>query len=417
MTGKNDRIGGMRIPSLSAVLSRKSRRMAPRIAAFLLCVLLVMDLCSCWSQRELNTLAIVLGTGLDVGDQPDTLKLTAQVVKASEIRSGSASQGSGSGEQAYVNISYTDKSVLSAVRGITHMQNRRLYFSHNEVIIFSSDLAKLDMAEGLDAFTRDYEARMNVHVLIAKGRASEILNEDVGLEKMPALHIAGMMENQQSNSETAIVTLRDFVVATLSGSTAPVAPMVELYESEDEEKKYVKLEGTAVFKGGKMIGELDKEQTRGLLWVTNKAKSGVMTVDTQWGQVVLEFFHSRSSLKPVRGTDGSVRMELTVSEDGTIESNETAEDMSTSENIEMLKERMRATIRSDIENALEQARALSADIFGFGEAIRREYPEEWEKMKEDWDAVFPEIELDIQVNVKLRSTGGLTKPMVPGGGE
>lgn len=401
--------------SLFASFSRKCWGKARRAVALLLCVLLVLCLGSCWSQRELNTLAIVLGTGLDVGDQPDTLKLTAQVVKAAEIGSGSHAQEGGAGAKAYVNISYTDKSVLSAVRGITHMQNRRLYFSHNEVLIFSSDLAKLDIAEGLDAFTRDYEARMNVHILISRGRASEILEEEVDLEKMPALHISGMMDNQQSNSETVVVTLRDFVVATLSDSTAPVAPMIELFESEG--KKHVKLEGTAVFKQGKMVGEFGRTQTRGLVWVTDKAKSGAMTVDTQWGQVVLEILHSKSTLEPVKDKDGTIRMKLTINEDGAIQSNETAEDMSRLENIEILKEHMKEAICSDIESALEQARTLSADVFGFGEAIRREYPDEWETMKENWDTVFPEIGLDIQMNVELRSTGGLKKPVVPGGGK
>ncbi|HWS29227.1 MAG TPA: Ger(x)C family spore germination protein [Clostridia bacterium] len=388
------------------------RRKACRAAALFICISLCLLLCSCWSQRELNTLAIVVGSALDVGDQPDTVKLTAQVVKPSEIGSGSSS-GGGSGEKAYVNISYTDKSVLSAVREITRMQNRRLYFAHSDIIIFSSDLAKQDIAEGLDAFTRDYEGRLNVYLLIARGEASEILNEDVTLEKAPAFHIAGMMEGQKANSETVVVTLRDFVIATLSESTAPVAPMVGLYEAEG--KKYAKLEGTAVFKQGKMIGELDTAQTRGLLWVTGKAKSGAMTVDTPWGQVILETYNSAASLKSVQTADGSIRMQLTVNVDGALESNETTENMSRLENIEMLKQKMREQILSDIESALTKARGFSADIFGFGDAIRRDHPKEWGKIEGNWEEIFPEIGLDIEVNVVLRSTGGLSRPIVPGG--
>ena len=388
---------------------------ARRITMFLLFMLMILCLTACWSQRELYKLAIVVGTALDVGDQPDTVKLTAQVVKASEMGVGSSFRGGGSGGKAYVNISRTDKSVLSLIREITHMQNRRMYFSHNKVIIFSSDLAKLDMAEGLDVFARDYEARLNVYILISRDEASEILEQEVELEKVPALNIFGMMENQNLNSETAIVTLRDFMIATLSGSTAPVAPIIELQESEG--KSEVTLEGTAVFKQEKMIGKLDEAQTRGMLWVTNKARSGELIVDTQWGQVTLEFFHAKSRLKPVKTEDGTIRMKLTINEDGIIESNETTEDMSRIENVKMLKELMKLAIQSDIEDALEQARTLRADVFGFGEAIRRDYPEEWETMKEDWDHVFPKIELDIQVDVELRSTGGLTRPVVPGGAQ
>lgn len=394
------------------IFSFKLRKKMLRITAFILCLINVLCLCSCWSQRELETLAIVLGTALDVGDLPDTLKLTAQVVKASEIGSNSSTGGK-TGEKAYVNISNTDESVLSAVRGLTHQQNRALYFPHNEVLIFSSDLAKLDIAEGLDAFTRDYEARLNVNILISRGQASEILKEDVDLEKMPALHIASMMNNQQSNSETVVITLRDFIIATLDQSTAPVVPMIELHEADG--KKHVILKDTAVFKHNRMIGELDKVQTRGLLWVTNKFKSGVITVNTQWGQVVLEILHASSKLKPIKGKDGKIHMELKIYTDGSVQSNETTEDMSNIKNVEMLKAKMSESIIKDIRYSLMQARTLSSDVFGFGEAIRRHYPKEWEKMKDNWDANFPSIELDTHINVKLRSTSGLIKPVVSGG--
>jgi spore germination protein KC len=108
-------------------------------------------------------------------------------------------------------------------------------------------------------------------------------------------------------------------------------------------------------------------------------------------------------------------MELTINEDGAIQSNETTQDISRLENIETLKELMKEVIRSDVENALRQARTLSADVFGFGETIHREYPEDWKTMKEDWDTVFPQIELGIRVNVELRSTGGLSRPVILGG--
>ncbi len=407
--------GGSVLRALSVSFSQKCRKGARRAGVFLLCILLILCLCSCWSQRELNTLAIVLGTTLDVGDQPDTLTLTAQVVKASELGSGTTTKGNSSGGKAYVNVSYTDNSVLAAVRELTRMQNRRLYFAHNEVLIFSSELAKKDIAEGLDVFMRDYETRMNINLLISKDKASEILDENVELEKIPAIHISRLMGNQKSNSETVVVTLRDFAIATLSGSSAPVAPMVELYESDG--KKYAKLEGTAVFKKGKMIGELNKEQTRGILWVTNKAQSGEKTVDTPWGQVTLEVLHSSSDLKPVKGEDGTIRMKLTIDVEGAIQGNETTENMSIPENVAMLKGKMKNAVRSDVEGALVQARTLSADVFGFGEAIHRKYPEEWEKMKGNWDQEFPKIGMDVQINAELSSEGGLVKPVTPGGAQ
>ena len=399
---------------LWAALFKKVRMEWRRVLLLFLLMLLVMNISGCWSRRELNTLAIVLGTALDAGPAPDTLTLTAQVVKAGELKSGSSSSpGSSTPAKAYADIQGTDKSVLSLLRGLTHKLSRRLYFSHNQVLIFSSELAQKDIAEGLDGFMRDYETRLNVYILISKGRAADILEEDSEIEKLPAVHIANTMKNQSANSETVVVTLRDFAIAMLSGSTAPVAPMIDLFDVNGRKK--IIIEGTAVFKQGKMIGELNKDQTRGLMWATNKAQSGVTTVDTQWGQVILEITNVQSGMKPVKTQEGSIRMSLDINIDGFIESNETEEDMSKLENVQMLKGKMTDFIHADVQNALDQARSLRADVLGFGDKIRSSYPELWEKMKDNWEEVFPTIEVDVTVEAELRSTGGLTKPLVPGG--
>lgn len=385
-----------------------------RAGMIVTCLALLMSLCSCWNRRELSTLSIVLGTALDLGDQPDTLKLTAQVVKAGEIRTGMSGSDSGlSRERAYLNIQETDRSMLAVLRKMTRLTNRKLYFPHNKVLIFSRELAEQDLSEGLDAFLRDNETRMNVYILVSQGDAYEVLNEELELEKIPAVHLSEMVANQRFNSEIEQVTLRDFAIATLSTSKSPVAPLVEMYEANG--KKKAKIEGTAVFKGGKMIGELDKSQTRGLLWATNKAGGSVITVDTQWGEVVIEIVQSGSSLKPVKTKDGTIRMKLEINEDGYIQDNETHEKMSNPGNMNFLQQQGRQVIVSEVEDALEQARSLSADVFGFGEEIRRNFPDDWEKLEGNWDEAFSEIELDIDVELTLHSTGALVRPIVPGG--
>ncbi|MEA5039461.1 MAG: Ger(x)C family spore germination protein [Clostridiaceae bacterium] len=401
----------------TAGLFRRTRVAVRRAVLLALCVVVFLNLSGCWSRRELNTLAIVLGTGFDLGEEPDTVTITAQVVKPEEIKSGGSSgPGGGTSGKVYTNIQNTDKSPLSAIRGAVHAVKRRLYFPHNQVLIFGSELAKKDISEGLDTFMRDNETRMNVYIVIAKGRAEDILSEEPQIEKIPAVHIAGLLENQKAVSETVVVTLRDFSIAMLSGSMCPVAPMVELYETNEGQMK-ARLDSTAVFKNGQMIGELDKAQTRGLLYITGKTQSGAITVDTKWGQVTLELVHSQSELKAVKLSDGTIQMQLKINEDGYIESNETQKEMQKDSDIEMLKELEQEAIRTDVQQALYTARALQADVFGFGEIIRREYPDDWETMKGTWDIEFSKIKLNVKIEIELRSTGALTAPVTSGGAE
>ena len=408
---------GETLKFIKDTIKPKYHRASKAVRGFIsivLCTSLILSLSSCWSRRELNTLAIVLATALDVGDKPDTVKVTAQIVKPGGIKAGTSPAGGGA-EKAYANIAYTDKSILSALGGFAHITNRRMYFSHNEVLIFSSELAKRGISEGMDTFTRNFETRMNVFVLVSKDKAADLLDEEIELEPMPANHLEELLQNQELSSETAIVTIRDFNIATLSKTMAPVAPMIEMYEFK--EKKKARLAGTAVFKEGRMVGQLSVAQTRGLLWVTDKAKRHTITVDTELGKIDLIITGANGSIKPLKNEDGSIGIKLKISAKGCLEGNETEEDMSKLENIKVLSELAEEAIRADIESALKQAQALSADVFGFGEAIRRDYPKAYEKIKDNWEVEFVKLKPELEVEVLLDCTGGIGKPVTPGGGE
>ncbi|WP_099204313.1 Ger(x)C family spore germination protein [Scatolibacter rhodanostii] len=381
---------------------------------FLLSFSLVLCLSSCWSQRDISSLSIVIGTALDATDNPEELSLTAQVVKPTEIGSNSGGESSSGGGQAYVNITQSANSMLPSVRAMTHSQSRKLYFAHNEILIFSDELAKTNILDPMDPFTRDYETRMDVQMMISRGKAAEILDQNNELEKLPALYISGMIKNQKYNSETVIVTLRDFLIATLSESAAPIAPIIEIFE-EDDGNKLLRLDGTAVFQDGKMIGELDQKETKGLLFVLNQSSAGVNTLETPAGQVVLETLSTKTKLVPVLAEDGNIRMKVQIKENVILQSNETREDMTTLENIKMLEELLAETTRASIDAAVKKAHLLSADIFKFGEAIYIKYPKIWKEMKDQWDVKFSEVGVDVEIDTHVHASGGLTKPILPGG--
>ena len=56
---------------------------------------------------------------------------------------------------------------------------------------------------------------------------------------------------------------------------------------------------------------------------------------------------------------------------------------------------------------------MDADIFGFGESIQKKYPKEWANMENNWDEIFPQTEIEIHVDAKLRLMGRVAVPAVP----
>jgi len=94
----------------------------------------------------------------------------------------------------------TGCNVFEAFRDVVLKFDRRLFVSHNKVVIIGEDLAKNGVAEHIDELFRDREQRETAHVLIAKGaKAYEVMGISSGLESIPANYISNLIKNIKEN--------------------------------------------------------------------------------------------------------------------------------------------------------------------------------------------------------------------------
>lgn len=379
----------------------------------IVCVALIMSLCGCWNARELDQLGIVMGVGLDVpAGAPDQVEFTAQIVKPGEIGTTKNGGGGGSGEKAYWNITTVSETVFSAVRELTAQSSRKLFFPHTDALIIGRSAAETGIGKYLDFFQRDHEVRSKIPIVVSETTAKDILDVKPELEKIPAANIQELIDQcYHATSQIPPVNLTEFVDRYMSATTAAVAPMVKIVQDGDE--KTVEVSGTAVFKLDKMVGTLDKTEGRGLLWVLGKVKSGVIVVqDSQGGAVSAEIIRAKVEVEPIL-ENGKLRITVKVVEEGNIgEADGTANVAELSE-VAYLEDRIAEAIRSEISAALLRARALDADIFGFGDAVKQKYPKQWKEMEDNWDELFETLEVELEVEANLRLTGKISKPSVP----
>lgn len=375
----------------------------------IICILVILSISGCWNRRELDHLSIIMGVGVDKAVEQDNIAATFQIVKPSEIKSMSKEAG-GSGSKAYFNLKSNGTNLLSATRQATHEASRKLYWQHNQVVIFGMELAKAGLQKQLDLLFRDHESRLDVLVLVSKGTANEVLEITPAQGKIPAINIAQVIKGQGATSETPAIKLDQFLARLSSKTTAPIAPLVEVV-SEDG-KKATLIAGTAVFKQDKLVGQLDKTQTRGLLWVIDEVQSGVIEVgcDDSNDKVALEIVHANGKVVPeIR--DGKIKIKVKIQETGNIGAQQCADNLIKVPTFESLKKKQAFVIESEIRAALDRARQMNTDIFGFGDAIHQHYPREWDDLKERWDEVFPVLDVEIMVETSIRGSGQATKPV------
>jgi spore germination protein KC len=370
----------------------------------------MVNTAGCWNHRELDSLGIVLGMGIDQAKEKDKVLLTAQVVKPAEI--GSPGKGGGTGKEPYLNITNTGDTVFEAVRRFTQMANRRMYLAHNEVIILGNELAREGVRDSLDIFFRDPEPRLTTWILVAKEKAGGVLETVAELEKIPALNLAQLLDEAVATSEIPAVNLNDFCRRLMSKTTAPVASLVEV--SEGEKKKIARLVGAAVFKEDKLAGYLTLTESRGLLWVLNEIKSGIIVVKNPKGkgEVSLEILRAKSKVK-VEMKDGTPLFTVEVKEEGNLGEQICTDNLVTQSAWATLEQNQAGVIRQEIKAALQKAQDLNTDIFGFGEAIYRKHPALWKELEPRWDEIFPRLEVYIVVETELRRSGMITRPVTP----
>jgi len=382
----------------------------------ILCLFVLFTLSGCLGGREINDLEIVIGMGVDKDAGTGNILLTAQVVKEDKVgRSGNG--GGGESSKAFWNVSSTGNSVFEAVRQLTHKTGNRLFVSHNQVVVFGKDIAKEGLQNYIDFFLRAHEMRPAALILIAEDRASDILDAKPETEKLPAINIAKLDKNYGFTSHFYKVNMKEFASCLMSATKSPIAPLVSVIRDKDGEDIFVS--DMAVFKKGKMVGKLNHDEVRGLLWVLGEVKSGVISVPLpdEQGKAVLEIIKAKSKVTP-EIKDGRIVIHVKIKEESSLSEQTVTENPATDSAFEMIQNASAEIIRQEIMAAFDKSRELKADIFGFGEMLHKKYKNEWKILKDNWDDIYQNIDLRIDVETKIIKTDLLKKPAWPGeGGE
>ncbi len=389
-----------------------------RKIALLSCLLVfsTMSMTGCWNARELKSLQIVAGMGIDMGEEPGNIRLTAQIINTNNMGSNSSSDsgnggGGNEGAKPYWNLTSEEAHIFLAAREMTHKLDQKLFVAHNQVIVFSEEVAAEGLGEYIDFFLRAHEMRPNSLVLISKPEAFDVLDNMPETGLLPATSLAKLDKSYGNTSHWLKVNLKDFTTALRSKTISPTLPLVDII-LENGEKNF-EIDGLAVLKKDKMVGTLDKEETRGLLWVTGMVKSGVITVPSPDGkeEVILEITKTSTKTNPEL-KDGKIIINIDIKEESSLTEQTSQEDMSKAPLAEVLQKEQEDIIRSEIIKSFKKSKELKTDIFGFGEMIHKKYKNEWKELELNWDEIYPSIQLNISIKSKLGGTGLISEPVI-----
>lgn len=400
--------------------------MSKKIVCLLLIVVLITPLGGCWSRRELSDLAIVLAAGVDSTPDGKTL-LTVQIARPSAFGGGVGGQAAGAGPQQnnmWV-ISQTGDTVYDAQRRLETKVSRELYWGHTVLVVLGEQMARQGIRKAFNFFTRSSDARETLWILVVRGEAKDVLNSHSQLETSSAQSVGSMLRAAVG----VPVMLKDLSMMLASKGINPVLPRIELTasgtpqgpgmkenipEAEAEPDRgtqkhaEVTITGAGVFNDERLVGWLDLMETSALLWLTDRMKVSEITSPTP-GEPDRYFsvcvYKCRTEVEPFYdGQDFWFDVKITM--DAALWEDQSQEKL-TEPHIfagmeESLTRRLEQITRAVLEKAQQDYRV---DIFGFGEAWHRKYPEKWPAVEKRWNEIFADSDVRVSVEAHIRSTG------------
>ncbi|MFF5996169.1 Ger(x)C family spore germination protein [Lysinibacillus sp. KU-BSD001] len=391
-----------------------------KLITMILLAAVVLLLSGCWSKRELSELAIVVALGIDKTD--DEYAVSIQVVDPSEI---SASQSS-SGRAPVVTYHATGETLFKAIRKVTTLSPRKAYFAHLQMLVVGEDLAREGLRYTIDFLGRGNEIRNDFNIIVAhKTTAKNVLNVLTPIEKIPANKMLNSIRvSQREWGSTLQVDVdglinklndggQNYVLSAVEVNGDPQLGIEQTNVQRISPSTILEFIGLAVFKQDKLIGLLSEEESRSYNFLNNEIKGTLEIISCpEQGQLTTEITNSKTKTKgKIKNGIPQIFVQIDVIQ--SVAEVNCDINLTDEQTLHMIDKETENVIKNHIEQLLDTIqKEYEADILGYGDVIHRENAKEWKKMKDDWPTLFPELQVNVEVNVNTQGLATLQNAKV-----
>ncbi len=386
----------------------------------ILCILIVLLSAGCWNKKEPKDLAII-NSIIYNKTQDGQYEVTVEFLDltGSGKKSGTGGGGGESAGKNFTTETATGTSFREALAHVSSTIEKSIYGGHNHVRFFTESAAKDHMAATVDYLLRDHLTDETPMMVVIKGENPEKIYEaSMGLSDSVGVFIDSMQVTQQKTSSRSVfVTTLDFAKDFFNDGKQPVAGVVQIVSSKSEKqeseasskdsenKDRLLYEGLAAFKDDTLVGFFDGSETYAYNFITDKIGVAIVTVPFENSPVVCEVTDASSDITTkidcdTAAVDVKIKAKIRVIACGA-DVNPSDPDI-----MEKIETGFNNDLLPHIASAVEKAqKEFGSDIFGFGMSVHAQHPEDWKRIKEKWDQIFPTATVTISVESEVYQTG------------
>ncbi|MFC7370238.1 Ger(x)C family spore germination protein [Fictibacillus iocasae] len=381
-------------------------------------LLVVFSLTGCSDYKELTNLGIAIGFGVDYLEAEQEYELILQVVNPSGM---SPTMGASGSSLPVISIVGRGRTITEAARNISKKFSREITYSQIALLVIGENLAR---KQGLnfifDALERDSKVRVNIPVVLARDSSVfDVMNTIPSMDKTPAVSIANKLASTSGMlGENSNMHIYEVIEALTSKGREPVLNGVTVKKrsgtgataqnNETLKNDYQYLNGMGIFKKGKLIGWLDKQDARSVQIVRNELKETNLSIpclnSTDGNYISAVMTRSHADIKVIN-TNRRPLITIKVSMKGRIDEMMCNPNIKKGTVIEKIERSAEKLVMKEIRGGIKKAQQKKTDVYGFGDTLHRQNPKDWKKLKNNWNDVFAAADIHVKSEVKFRNTG------------
>lgn len=375
--------------------------MIKRLLICLLQVLLVLSLCGCWNYRGLDQVNIVVGIAVDFDKEKKEYKMSYEVADLGTVKKDQSIKGR--------IITAEGKTLFDAARNAKRKEKNRLFFGSSYVLVISQEMAREEgIFNSIEWFLRDGECRETMFVAISQEEtAAKVLEKEENINGIVSADIHDIIMEDKSVSAST-VHMPVYEVYSLLKSKANSLALPVLRKTKNGDREVTAANGSAVFKGDKLVGFLTPAESKYALFAWNKIKSGILTInmaDQKIDDISLEIFQS-STKKNFCYDQGKIKVIIESSTDVAIAENHSELNVMDEQIVENIQKEAGKMIEENIKAVIEKVQQeYQADIFGFSDMIFKRDLKLWKQLELEWEEIFPDIEVEVTSKVHVVNSG------------
>ena len=369
--------------------------MRKKLIVFITLLGCIFPLSGCWDQQLVDQTGFPLQLGVELS--PEGKLLLTSSYPAIEAK-----------EKNRDEIVSAEADLLREARNQCETaSSKAISFGKIQQLLFSKDLAAHGIQEVMEVLERDPLNPPTAYVVIVDGSPKELLEraETFTSKPRPSVYIKQLLENNINSAYTPDTKIGDFFIRYFAPGLDPITPLVKL------EADGIRVLGSALFAGDKMVGALDPQQTALLLAMMGQFKNTELFFDPftpektgaiKKGLSLTNVRNRRKIRVTMENNCPVVDLALTFSASLVEYHRNSLEQPSVQKQIEA---KLAGQIKEACREIVRYTQEIGSDPMGIGDLVRAKYPEYWRQV--DWNAAYKEAVINLNVKVDLLQYGAI----------